>query len=117
MRISLKETRLGLRNSTTRLPFRYGTACLTSCPQAVLQAQIEINGQVAVGYSGDCLPPGWFDKTPTKDYQQQIEDMLSVIHLAESVMVDHLRNPDDFFHAWLVLDDRVHVGTRVYPII
>ena len=108
MRISLKETRLGLRNSTTRLPFRYGTACLTTCPQAVLEAQVEINGSVAVGYSGDCLPPGWFDKTPTRDYQQQIDDMLSVIHFAEHVMADQLRKPNDFFRAYLALDDRVH---------
>ena len=117
MRISLKETRLGLRNSTTRLPFRYGTACLTTCPQAVLEVQVEINGSVAVGYSGDCLPPGWFDKTPTRNYQQQIEDMLSAIHFAEHVMADQLRKPHDFFRAYLALDDRLHAeaGQRSWP--
>ena len=46
MRISLKETRLGLRNSTTRIPFRYGAACLTKCPQAVLKVVID---QLSVG--------------------------------------------------------------------
>ena len=107
MRISLKQTRLGLRNSTTRLPFRYGAACLTTCPQAVLEVQVEINGSAAVGYSGDCLPPGWFDKTPTTNYRQQIEDMLSAIHFAEHVMADQLRKPHDFFRAYLALDDRL----------
>ena len=45
MRLALKETRLGLRNSTTRIPFRYGSACLTRCPQAVLRAEIEVGGR------------------------------------------------------------------------
>ena len=50
MRFMLKETRLGLRNSTTRIPFRYGAACLTRCPQAVLNATIDIDGKSHVAH-------------------------------------------------------------------
>ena len=60
----LRQTRLGLLNSATRLPFRYGIACLTRCPQAILEATIEVGGRLQTGYSGDGLPPSWFDKTP-----------------------------------------------------
>ena len=76
MQIALKETQIGLRNSTTRLPFRYGKACLTRCPQMIFRAVIEVDGQVQAGYSGDCLPPGWFDKTPGRSFAEQIDDML-----------------------------------------
>lgn len=108
MKISLKETQLGLRNSTTRLPFRYGKACLTRCPQAVLRAVIEVDGKLQAGYSGDCLPPSWFDKSPDKDFAQQIDDMLAVIAMAERVYAQELNNPTQFFPAWLPAQQQVH---------
>lgn len=107
MRVALKESRLALRNSTTRLPFRYGSACMTACPQAVLGVAVEADGRAARGASGDCLPPGWFDKSG-KDYVQQIDDMLLVIRLAEQAFGGELAAPGDFFAAWLAAGERVH---------
>ena len=107
MRIALKETQLGLRNSFTRIPFRYGSACLTSCPQAILRILIEFDGKQHRGYSGDCLPPGWFDKSPEKDYQQQIKEMLAAISLAEQTFLDELGKPGDFFPAWMRVYSRM----------
>lgn len=108
MRISLRETRLGLRNSTVRIPFRYGTACLSSCPQAVLEASIDVHGQSHRGYSGDCLPPSWFDKSPHKNFAEQIADMLAIIRCAESVFLDVLKSPSQLFPAWREATARVH---------
>jgi len=108
MRLSLKATRLGLRNSTTRLPFRYGKACLTRCPQAVLCAEAEVEGKLQRGYSGDCLPPSWFDKSPGKSFRQQIDEMLAVIALAEQVYRDELTTPRPFFPAWRAAHAQVH---------
>lgn len=108
MRLSLKETRLGLRNSTTRIPFRYGSACLTRCPQAVLRVVVEVNGKRQFGFSGDCLPPSWFDKSPNKDFAQQIDDMLAIIALAEKTFVEEFASSATFFPAWLVGYERVH---------
>ena len=111
MKLSLKQTRLGLRNSTTRLPFRYGRACLTRCPQAVFAVTIEVDGHTQRhtqdGYSGDCLPPGWFDKAPDKDYATQIDDMLAVIALAEKTFVEEFAQPTEFFPAWMVAVERI----------
>lgn len=112
MRIRLCETRLGLRNSTVRIPFRYGSACLTRCPQAVLAATLELNGQRATGYSGDCLPPSWFDKSPARGYRQQIDDMLWAIATAERQFADALRGPDDFFNAWLAVYHQVQAAAK-----
>jgi hypothetical protein len=108
MKISLKETRLGLRNSTTRIPFRYGNACLTRCPQATLAAAIETARGTQTGYSGDCLPPGWFDKSPHKSFAEQIAEMLEVIAAAEATFREEFAHPQPFFSAWRTAEDRMH---------
>ncbi len=107
MRLRLLETQVGLMNSTTRIPFRYGSACLTRCPQAVLGVTIETGGKRQAGYSGDCLPPSWFDKSPDKDYCQQIDDMLAVIALAEKTFREEFAALTEFFPAWLIAYERV----------
>jgi hypothetical protein len=112
MQLQLIDTRLGLRKSTTRLPFRYGQACLTWCPQAVLQARIFGNGVEQVGFSGDCLPPGWFDKSPHKDYRQQIDEMLAAIALACEEFRERFARPRSFFPGWLDVQAQVHAAAR-----
>jgi hypothetical protein len=107
MRVALKESQLGLRNSTTRIPFKYGTAVLTRCPQATLCVVIECDGRERTGFSGDCLPPSWFDKSPDKDFARQIADMLRVIELAQEVYADGFAAGTDFFPAWLACQDQV----------
>jgi L-alanine-DL-glutamate epimerase-like enolase superfamily enzyme len=108
MKFSLKQTRFGLRNSVTRIPFRYGKACLTACPQAVLGATIEVGDRAVQGFAGDCLPPGWFDKTPGKDFAAQIDDMLAVIALAEKTFLEEAATPVELFPAWLIAHERIH---------
>lgn len=107
MRVVLKESWLGLRNSTTRIPFRYGNACLTRCPQAVLMAVVEVGGKVVRGFAGDCLPPGWFDKSPDKNFAAQIDDMIAVIKAAEKTFAEEFASPVEFFPAWLIAYERV----------
>jgi hypothetical protein len=101
MRFTLKQTWLGLRNSTTRIPFRYGGACLTRCPQAVLEATIEVDGRAHRGYSGDCLPPGWFDKTPGVSFDRQIADMLEAIRRAREIFAAVASREVTLFRGWL----------------
>jgi len=108
LRFSLKHTQLALRNSTTRIAFRYGSACLTACPQAVLAVTIETPAGLQCGYSGDCLPPSWFDKTPGVAYSQQIDDMLAVTHLAVDAFLDEAASPVEMFPALLAVNERVH---------
>ena len=112
MRLVLKATRLGLRNSTTRIPFRYGNTCLSHCPQAVLEATIETGGKVVRGYSGDCLPPGWFDKTPGRSFADQIDDMLAVIRRAEDEFLDSAHRPKEFVESWRLTHSSVHAWAR-----
>ena len=103
------ETELTVRDSTTRLPFRYGQARMTWCPQATLRVRIETNqGAVQDGFSGDCLPPSWFDKNPEKDYPQQIDEMRQSIAAAETAFSDHFRQQVSFFDEWFQLQQQLH---------
>jgi hypothetical protein len=107
MRAALKESALGLRNSTTRIPFRYGKATLTRCPQAVLRVTVDCDGVVQHGFSGDCLPPGWFDKSPGKSFRCQLDEMLRVIAFSQQAYADALASPTEFFPAWRSADERI----------
>lgn len=119
LKFTFKSTWLGLRNSRTRIPFRYGHACLTRCPQAVLEATIEAAGRVVRGYSGDCLPPGWFDKRAGLSYENQIDDLLAVIGLAQRLFAEEASTPITFFDAWLPawLRHRVTADSLDYPAL
>ena len=107
MRLTLKASRLGLRNSTTRIPFRYGNAVLTRCPQATLRATIESEGRFQHGYSGDCLPPSWFDKSPEKDFATQIDEMIRVIAVSQEIYADAFSTETDFFDGWRSCEERI----------
>ena len=86
--IEILHAGLWIRNSEVRIPFRYGKACLTKCPQAVLRIDLRVNGSTVSGFSGDCLPPSWFDKTPGKSYELQICEMIEIIEYANQVAVN-----------------------------
>ena len=112
--LRIRETRLGLRNSTTRIPFRYGRASLTSCPQAVLGVTIEVEGKLQEGFAGDCLPPSWFDKAPGKTFRQQLDEMLSTIALAQKIYAEEFSSVRrrSLFHGWLTALEAVQTETR-----
>ncbi len=98
---------VGLRKSTTRIPFRYGKVCLVHCPQLVLRLTCEIDGRESTGYAGDCLPPGWFDKTPGKSYSRQLDEMIATIESARNRYRRHFDDTSDFFAAWHSLQQAI----------
>jgi hypothetical protein len=77
-----------------------------------MEATIETSTGLHTGYSGDCLPPGWFDKTPGKDFDQQIREMLETLELAQQVFLQESRRPDDLFSLWQAGYQRVHDWAR-----
>lgn len=74
----------------------------------VFRTVIEVDGRLQAGYSGDCLPPSWFDKSPGKTYARQIEDMLWVIAAADASYRAELGRPGSFFAAWRAVVEHVH---------
>lgn len=70
----------------TRMPFRYGNACLTAAPLLHVRVHIEsASGKKAAGLAADCLPPLWFDKDPKKDFRRNVEDQLTAFQKAKEI--------------------------------
>ncbi|HHK41806.1 MAG TPA: hypothetical protein ENJ50_05240, partial [Planctomycetaceae bacterium] len=107
MQVQWHESWIGLRPSKTRIPFRYGRACLERCPQLLVRVTVEVDGRRADGFAGDCLPPGWFDKTPGKDYPRQLDEMLATIEAAREEYAGALHQPTAFFPVWLELQQQI----------
>ncbi|MCW8129400.1 MAG: hypothetical protein KIS92_03365 [Planctomycetota bacterium] len=77
-----------LRNTRTRMPFRYGPTVLTACPIAHLWLTVEGPGGARVeGLAGDALAPGWYDKRPNRTYRQDIAELSAALNEAGSVLL------------------------------
>lgn len=77
-----------LRNSCTRMPFRYGPTVLTACPIAHLWLTVEgPGGARTAGLAGDALAPGWYDKRPNRTYRQDIAELSAAMKEAGSVLL------------------------------
>jgi hypothetical protein len=77
--IAVESVDFFVRNVSMRLPFRYGTACLTSSP--ILHTRLRARGEDGTSVTGVCadlLAPKWFDKSPDKNYRNNIEDLVAV---------------------------------------
>ena len=73
----------------TRMPFRYGIACMTAAPALHLRLTIEdSSGRTARGVAADGLPPRWFDKDPEKSLQQNVEDQVSAMTIARDIYLE-----------------------------
>lgn len=59
----IREIELRERDVKLRLPFRFGVATLTHCPQLFARARIELpGGRAGWGMAAELLAPKWFDK-------------------------------------------------------
>ena len=100
--VSLKvhEVRQYVRNVRTRMPFRYGQATLTRVPILNLRVTVEDRaGRRAEGWSGDCLPPGWFDKRSGRTFPDDISSLRDVVAEAIGVYLGH--STATAFELWL----------------
>jgi len=54
---------LRVRQVELRLPFRFGAATLTACPQLFVRVDVEVAGHgTAQGFAAEMMVPKWFDK-------------------------------------------------------
>ncbi len=84
----------------TRFPFRYGIASMSEVPHLFVQAEVTFNNVRSVGMSADLLPPKWFTKNPTSDYEtKDLPEMLSVIRHAANHATSIKKAPT-FFGWW-----------------
>ena len=105
VRLRVNDVRYYMRNVRLRMPFRYGVAQLVGYPILHVRIDIEMDdGTRAEGVAADCLPPKWFDKDPAKDYEDNIDDMLTAVSDARDAYVgmnDEPRTPFELFREGL----------------
>ena len=74
---------LRVRPVQLRLPFRFGAATLTACPQLFVRVEVEVPGHgVAHGWAAEMMVPKWFDKRTGLTPEQNIADLRHAIAAA-----------------------------------
>ena len=82
MSIKFLSSDIRILNMSTRMPFKYGIATLTRLPHLFLKIDFEIKGIKASGISSEGLAPKWFTKNPHTSFEEDIQEMISVIQHA-----------------------------------
>lgn len=80
--LRLREVSLFERPVTLRLPFRFGAATVTRCPQAFVRVDAEVGGRHVVGATAELMVPKWFDKNPALTHEQNFEQLREALRLA-----------------------------------
>lgn len=73
--IHVRDIALFERPVTLRLPFRFGAATVTRCPQAFVRVGVEVGGRRFEGASAELMVPKWFDKSPELTHEQNFEQL------------------------------------------
>ena len=80
--LKLRLVALHERPVTLRLPFRFGAATVTQCPQAFVRIEAEVAGRTVVGAGAELMVPKWFDKSPSLTHEQNFEQLREALRLA-----------------------------------
>ena len=82
--LRMRSVKLYERAVTLRLPFRFGAATVTRCPQAFARVEIEVGGRTFAGASAELMVPKWFDKAPQLTHEQNFEQLREALRSARS---------------------------------
>ena len=89
LKVRLVDSRVGIRNAFTRMPFRFGVVTLRAAPVCTLEAVIEDErGHRAHGYAADFLAYRWFDKRPERTLAANVADLLRAIDTARAAYAE-----------------------------
>src|SRR5205823_1204975 len=83
-----------------RLPFRFGAATLREAPQAFVRAQIRFaDGCSASGWAAEMMMPKWFDKSPQRSNERNLDDLRRSLALAAQAYRSEYSARTAFGHA------------------
>ena len=71
----IKDIQVFQRPVTLRLPFRFGAATVTACPQAFVKVTLSIEGVEWQGASAELMVPKWFDKSPQRTQDDNFDQL------------------------------------------
>ena len=75
------------RHVTLRLPFRFGAATVTQCPQAFVRVHAEAQGRRVEGAGAELMVPKWFDKSPALTHEQNFEQLRESLRNAREALL------------------------------
>ncbi len=70
------------RPVTMRMPFRFGAATVTACPQAFVRVRLEVHGREVEGASAELMVPKWFDKAPALTHEDNFNQLRRAVAAA-----------------------------------
>jgi hypothetical protein len=85
--VRVRSAELFERPVTLRLPFRFGAATVTRCPQAFVRVRADCNGRTVEGASAELMVPKWFDKSPALTHEQNFEQLRESLRVARDAYV------------------------------
>lgn len=85
--LRITEVLLLQRHVTLRLPFRFGAATVTQCPQAFVRVRAEVDGRSFEGCSAELMVPKWFDKSPALTHEQNFEQLRESLRNARDALL------------------------------
>lgn len=80
--VTVRAVSLFERPVTLRLPFRFGAATVTRCPQAFVRVEISVAGRTFEGGTAELMVPKWFDKSPALTHEQNFEQLREALRAA-----------------------------------
>lgn len=105
-RLRVVDSRVGIRNAFTRMPFRFGVVTMTAAPVALLEVTVEAaDGRRATGHAGDFLAYKWFDKRPEKTPADNVADLLDALGTARRLYGE--AGADTPFGLWQALHPEI----------
>jgi L-alanine-DL-glutamate epimerase-like enolase superfamily enzyme len=113
LRFQIEEIRFAERDVALRLPFRFGAATVTACPQVYVKARIRFaDGRTAEGCAAEMMVPKWFDKNPALTNEQNFEQLRFALRNAREA---YMAEPEaqtawtHFASNYVALHDRARV--------
>jgi hypothetical protein len=97
--LRIHEVQLFQRHVTLRLPFRFGAATVTQCPQAFVRLRAEVDGRTFEGASAELMVPKWFDKSPTLTHEQNFEQLRESLRNAREALLADADAQSPFVHS------------------
>jgi len=85
IKFCVEEVSFHERDVHLRLPFRFGVATLTTCPQVHVLAKIRFtDGKLVEGCSAEMMVPKWFDKDIALSNEDNFEQLRSALKITRS---------------------------------
>ena len=86
------------RPTVLRMPFRFGAATVTACPQAFVRVKLDIGGKIVQGASAELMVPKWFDKAPLLSHDDNFNQLRQALLLTRAAYLATPHAPS----AWIL---------------